>query len=383
MSARFQLIFEYYDGKAALWVAIPNATEITWNWGRRTITEPKATSTATIVGRLGNSFPELKIGQLMQFKIDDTVKGGTVIFGGQLSDLKVNYGMVPNMDTYEINMEGPWARAGRYIDDFVLTAGNSTAQAWGNFSETLPPPGQDGVFSFSFTQNAPAPSPAEASTSKVSAYSENTSLANVLQLIADTEVGRIVEVQLHDSTDQDIDLQLRQNLQQFPVNFFTDEPVNWGITYKYDRLEFRALSDTYGDRIEIDPTALPIASAGTGTRTQRFSSVDQTSLQAQAHAEYVLNLFTSLNEVPYSITSQALTQEEDDLINYFSQFINGYKINVTFRSVVYAAIVEGGQGRATPDNVVGTLFLSSQDQNAYLVLDDTTFGKLDQNKLGF
>jgi hypothetical protein len=54
-----------------------------------------------------------------------------------------------------------------------------------------------------------------------------------------------------------------------------------------------------------------------------------------------------------------------------------------FRGTTYAAIVEGGQCRATPDNVVGTLFLSGQDQNAYLVLDDTTFGKLDENKLGF
>jgi hypothetical protein len=111
--------------------------------------------------------------------------------------------------------------------------------------------------------------------------------------------------------------------------------------------------------------------------------VDQTTQQAQDHAEYVLNLLDALGEVPYSIRAQAINQTEDDLIDYFSQVINGYKIDVVFRGTTYAAIVEGGQCRATPDNVVGTLFLSGQDQNAYLVLDDTTFGKLDENKLGF
>jgi hypothetical protein len=381
MSARFALDLEFYDGTS--FIAIPNPQEITWNWGKRTLTEPKSSSQAKITGRLGTSFPSIKIGQLMQFQIVDTVKGGTVVFGGQLADLKIDYGMVQNLDTYEITIEGPWARAGRYIDDFALVSGNSTAQAWDTFTETLPPAGQDGVFSFTFTQNAPAPTPADATTSKVSAYSENTSLANVLSLIADTEVGRIVEKQLHDSTDQDLDLQLRQNLQQLPISTFTDVPADWGSAYQYERLDFRALSDAYADRVEIDPTALPIAAAGAGTRTQRFTSVDQTSLQAQAHAEYVLNLLAALGEVPYSIRAQALTQTEDDLIDYFSQVVNGYKIDVVFRGVTYAAIVEGGQCRATPDNVVGTLFLSGQDQNAYLVLNDATFGKLDENKLGF
>lgn len=379
MSARFALTFEYYNGSS--WVAIPNAQEISWSWGRRTITEPKASSQAEIRGRTGTSFPSLKVGQLVQFKIDDTVRGGTAIFGGQLVDLKINYGQVANMDTYIINIEGPWARAGRYFDDFTLTAGDSTAEAWDNYTETLPPPGQDGVFTF--TTSSIVPVPIADVTSKVSAYSENTSLAQVLQLIADTEVGRIIEKQLHDSLDQDIDLQLRSNLDELPINTFTDVPGDWATAYTYNSLEFRALSDTFGDRVEIDPVALSVVSAGTGTRTQRFESVDETGTQAQAHAEYVLNLLAATGEVPYSIRTQAIAQTEDDLVDYFSQFINGYKVNVVFRGSTFAAIVEGGTARATPDNVTGTLFLSGQDQNAYLILDDATFGKLDENKLGF
>ena len=376
MSSRFTFTVEYYTG--SVWTALPNPQEISWNWGRRTITEPKSSSQATILGRCGSSFPVLDVGMLVQFKIDDTVLGGSCIFGGQLADLKIDYGTVQNLDTYSITVEGPWARAGRYIDDFTLTAGDTTDQAWEDYDETLPPPGQVGSLSLTVTQTAPG-----GSTSKVSAYSDNTSLAQVFQLIADTEVGRIIERQLHDSTTQDIDLLLRSNLLELPINNFTDVPANWTTAYCYDKLEFRALSDAYADRVEIAPTALSVASAGTGRRTQRFQSVDQTNLQAQAHAEYVLNLLAALGDVPGSIRLNALAQKENDLINYFSQFRNGYKINVTFRGTTYAAIVEGGIARATPDNVTGTLFLSGQDQNAYLILDNSTFGKLDENKLGF
>lgn len=376
MSSRFDFVVEYYTGST--WTAIPNPQGITWNWGRRTITEPKAASQATIEGRCGSSFPALDVGMLVQFKIDDTVKGGTCIFGGQLADLKIDYGMVQNQDRYTITVEGPWARAGRYVDDFTLTAGDTTDQAWKDFDETLPPPGQAGSLSLTITQTVPG-----GSNSTVSAYSENVSLAQVFQLIADTEVGRIIERQDHDSLDQDIDLLLRSNLLELPISDFTDVPNDWTTAYAYDKLEFRALSDAYADRVEIAPTALPVAATGTGRRTQRFQSVDETNVQAQAHAEYVLNLLAALGDVPFSISLSALSQTEDDLLDYFSQFRNGYKINVTFRGTTYAAIVEGGLARATPENVTGTLFLSGQDQNAYLILDDSTFGKLDENKLGF
>jgi hypothetical protein len=374
--SRFLFSVEYFNSGS--WISLPNPQGIDWNWGRRTITEPRSSSQATITGRCGNSFPVLRVGMLVQFKIEDNIKGGTSIFGGQLADLVISYGKVVNEDQYTITVEGPFARAGRYIDDFVLTAGQSTDVAWENYEETLPPPGQIGVLIAGTIQNVPG-----LSTSTVSGYTANTSLAEIFNLIADTEVGRIIERQDHDALDQDIDLQLRQNLQQLPISSFSDVPANWGSAYKYDSLEFRALSDAYADRVEIDPDGLPVSAAGTGTRTQRFRSVDQTTLQAQAHAEYVLNLLAALGDVPYLIRCSAITQDEDDLLDYFSQAVNGYKINVAFRSTTYAAIIEGGFASATPDNVVGTLYLSAQDQNAYLILDDTTYGKLDENKLGF
>jgi hypothetical protein len=376
MSARFTLIAQYYDGTS--WLDIPNPQNVSWNWGRRTITSPFSASQATVQGRAGSSFPLLQVGQLMQLVLTDTVKTGSCIFGGQLADLKITYGEVQNMDTYEIIVEGPFARAGRYIDDFVTTAGTKTDVAWENYEEVLPPVGQDGVFITGVIVNV-----AGESRSTVSAYTANTSLAEILTLIADTEVGRIIERQDTNSVDQDILLQLRQNLQQLTNFTFTDVPADWATNYKYTELEFRSLSDAYADRVEIDPEGLPVSSAGLGTRTQRFKSLDETSLQADSHAEYVLNLLAALGEVPFSVRVEAINQELNGVLSYFDQFRNGYIASIVFRGTTYPVIIEGGQLSASPDSVSATLFLSAQDQNAYLVLDDPVFGKLDENKLAF
>ena len=38
---------------------------------------------------------------------------------------------------------------------------------------------------------------------------------------------------------------------------------------------------------------------------------------------------------------------------------------------------------ATPDSTRFTFYVSGADLNAYLILNDATFGKLDSNRLGY
>jgi hypothetical protein len=61
----------------------------------------------------------------------------------------------------------------------------------------------------------------------------------------------------------------------------------------------------------------------------------------------------------------------------------GTQIGVTFRGVTYQCIVEGVNFSATPAGSSYTYYVSGADLNAYLILDNTTFGKLDSNKLGY
>jgi hypothetical protein len=61
----------------------------------------------------------------------------------------------------------------------------------------------------------------------------------------------------------------------------------------------------------------------------------------------------------------------------------GRQVSVTFRGTTFQCIVEGVTMSATPAGSSFTFFLSGADLNAYLRLDNTVFGKLDFNKLGY
>jgi hypothetical protein len=61
----------------------------------------------------------------------------------------------------------------------------------------------------------------------------------------------------------------------------------------------------------------------------------------------------------------------------------GFQVNVTFRGTVFTCIIEGVSMTATPESSRYTFYLSGADLNAYLILDNTVFGTLDNNKLGY
>jgi hypothetical protein len=61
----------------------------------------------------------------------------------------------------------------------------------------------------------------------------------------------------------------------------------------------------------------------------------------------------------------------------------GVQVTVTFRGTVFTCIIEGVSITATPESSRYTFYLSGADLNAYLILDNTVFGKLNENKLGY
>jgi hypothetical protein len=64
-------------------------------------------------------------------------------------------------------------------------------------------------------------------------------------------------------------------------------------------------------------------------------------------------------------------------------FMIGARVSVTFRGTVYYSIIEGVRVTATPESSRYTFYLSGADLNNYLILNDTVFGRLDNNKLGY
>jgi hypothetical protein len=61
----------------------------------------------------------------------------------------------------------------------------------------------------------------------------------------------------------------------------------------------------------------------------------------------------------------------------------GRQVSVAFRGTTYQCIVEGVTMSASPASSSFTFHLSGADLNAYLILDNAVFGRLDFNKLGY
>jgi hypothetical protein len=61
----------------------------------------------------------------------------------------------------------------------------------------------------------------------------------------------------------------------------------------------------------------------------------------------------------------------------------GARVSVTFRGTVYQSIIEGITVTADPNSSRYTYYLSGADLNNYLILNDSVFGRLDYNKLGY
>ena len=56
---------------------------------------------------------------------------------------------------------------------------------------------------------------------------------------------------------------------------------------------------------------------------------------------------------------------------------------MAFRGTTYPCIIEGYTFTAQPGDARYTYYVSAADLNAYLILDNATFGKLDNNRLGY
>jgi hypothetical protein len=161
---------------------------------------------------------------------------------------------------------------------------------------------------------------------------------------------------------------------------------------KYDQIEFRSSADNYYTSITITPAAVAAQTATLGT-TPIYGwdkdTVDYSTAQAADHALWVLNNFQTKDQTLASITFTDVQQTNvstglfnTDVILVITGAINTFG-RIFFRGQTYNTILEGISISATPNQTRVTVYMSGQDTNAYLILNDAIFGKLDNNKLGF
>jgi hypothetical protein len=299
-------------------------------------------------------------------------------FYGNIRDVQINYGYVTNEDRVTITCEGlqgDWGRA--QLNSFALVEEVTSDQ----------------VYKVGVEVGLPIAPFNGRSIASAQTYTGNA--FGLINTITRTEEARMLAQSVTYHATPEIYWYGRNSLPQ--TTYYWNDTTSTVDPYqmKYEQIQFRSSADNYYTSITIDPLSVASQTATTGVTPiygWNKDTVDYSTSQALNHAEWVLNNFQSKDQTIASVTFTDVQQGPaiyPPPNNFNVQVITLIMSpiatlgNVTFRGNNFNTILEGMSISATPEQTRCTVYMSGQDTNAYLILNDAIFGTLDNNKLGF
>lgn len=297
------------------------------------------------------------------------------MFQGRITNVDIKYGMVTNQDSVTITAEGLQADLGRtQINAYSVISTNTGTQ----------------VFDAANSVGVYIGAGVGSSIGSAQTYTGN------LKAFVDTEV-RTEQGRLRSTATAPTALDMG-NLDFVPRSALftglTDTP-EWSdgtlsstTNYKYQQVQFKSASEDYYNWVTVQPLGLASQTSSSGT-TPIYSYVpdtyDVSTSQALSLAQYLRFKYDNTTSTPRQLgftIGQQSTADAVIFLNLISAFM-GLKIQIVLRGVRYYCVVEGVNIQATPDETRILFSVSSNDTNDFLILNDTVYGKLDNNRLGF
>jgi len=362
------------------WQAVLNATNvplddvqsISITKGRQQVQDPFKAGVATITGRNPQNLPTLNIGEELYIQCLGPSFGSFVYFG-VVSDLRIKYGEVANIDTWTLELEDALALAGRATttSNYSWAAGIRTDEAAFLAGQNAGIGVSDVYTTLTYISEG---------QSFVSAQSlPNANLMQVLNQLAATEQGRLVQ------SGYDVGFINRSDLGKggFEVSFSDGSlAATYPVTH-FNSLDFRSLSDSYFNHVVVEPVGLASQQSGTGDASFVMSTYDQTTAQAQSLAAYVLQTLDVNEPVPSAVAAISEIQTNNSMIDAARSAGMGKKAELILRGSRYNVFVEGCSISATPEQTRISYNLISSDAQNFFILNNANFGVLNTNKLGF
>jgi hypothetical protein len=297
------------------------------------------------------------------------------MFQGRITNVEIKYGMVTNEDSVIITAEGLQAELGRtQINAYPVISAKTDVQVF-DIADSV------GLY--------------VGPTSGMSTGSAQTYTGN-LKAFVDTEIrteqGRLRSTPTGPTT-----------LDMGTLNFvgrgalltgaavtpeWSDGTLTSITNYKYQQVKFKSAAEDYYNWIAVEPLGLA-SQTSTSLSTPIYSYVAQTydvsTSQALSLAQYLQFKYDTTNSTPRELgflISQQARADAVFMLNLISNFL-GLEINIVLRGVRYYCIIEGVNIQATPEDTRILFYVSSNETNDYLILNNAVYGKLDNNRLGF
>jgi len=369
----FQVDVEGVSGTPA--ITLSNVQSINFKTGRERQLDQYASLSGTIVVRqptAPNSV--IKPGSTVKVTWND---GGIYRsqFSASISNVQLTYGIpyaggVANADYLTISLEGYLARCGR-------ASGENYAMAAATISAQTTAASTASGLTISYASSGTGP--AMAATTVSGTWGDWINSACI------TTNGRMREA------FNGVSLFSPFGAQVANINF--SDTTNNASFQVYDNIEFASYADNFYSQVSVDPESFATQTVQTGSRPYRTYTVNTLNAstgQATDYANYLLNNFTA---APLAITSFSCLANAQNSFKLWNLATSGgsleigtcvgAQVSVVFRGTTYQCIIEGAAFTAVPGEARYTYYVSAADLNAYLILDNATFGKLDYNRLGY
>lgn len=364
-------------GNTGTWVELSNVQNIAYNIGRQYMLDQYSASTASMTIRYPNGYasPNTAMipGTFVRIWSPNVTDGNYAAYFGKIKDVNVTYGIpyvssVGNADYLNVSLEGFFADASRM-------SGLNYAMA----ADTLPNQCIAANAQSGLIISTGGYSVAMGASTVSGTWGDWINAALV------TFNGRMADCQGTNS----INMRGPYNASTCTVNF--SDAANNATNQVYDQATFGAWSDNYFTQVTVAPAgfaAQTVTKSGATIpyRTYTVNTVSASAGQALDQANFLLSQYQTQKFALTSVSCLAEAQKSFKLDNMglvnFGQMI-GARVSVTFRGTVYYSIIEGISVTATPESSRYTYYLSGADLNNYLILNDSVFGRLDYNKLGY
>ena len=358
--------------------ALTNLQGIQISLGRGAQLDQVKASTATFELRYptGYASPVTALVSGTYIKIENTTGSAYTIWRGRISDVSARYGIpfvsgVGQADFLSVTCEGNFAAVGRMQgENYAMAAGGLSQQCLDAYNES-------GVEIQFITSGG---EPQMAATTVSSTWADWVARAALT-----------VNARLWDSSTANGSWIVSPFFSNVSTVNFSDTENN-ATNQIYNQINFDSLSDNFYTQIQVDPESYGVATvtqagASLPYRTYQVNTLNNSTSQATDYANYLLANYGTAQFAISSFTCMAEAQSsfQLDKIGYESLMPQapGTQVSVAFRGTTYQCIIEGVTMSATPAGASFTYFVSGADLNAYLILDNTVFGTLDYNKLGY
>jgi hypothetical protein len=380
MPQNYQVSYSY-EGLAPTFIPLTNVQSINLSTGRQRQLDQYNASTGTIEIRYptGYASPLTYLIPGNYIRVENLTTG-MVLTSAYISNTVIEYGIpyvggVGNSDRLTVSIEGVFAQVGRQ-------QGEGYAMPADTLYNQLDIAGGASHVPMNTSVN---------NTQPLSGTTVSSTWGDWLNKVLLTLNGRIWDF-------DDINMRISTPFEQKIGTINFSDAANNATNQVYNALNFGSYGDNFYTQVTVDPEGFAPVTVDTGVggnyRTLVMNTLNASTSQATDFANYLLSNYKNQDFELLSISCLAEAQavfKLDQISAYYPGYgvetgfgsLPGTQVNVTFRGTVFSCVIEGATMSATPESSTYTYYVSGADLNAYLLLNNAVFGRLDFNKLGY